>query len=200
MEALRWIEASDFAMFVKESSTTYTTFLALHTIGLAFLVGISGALALRVLGVARDLPLAPLEGFLPLMWAGFWINAATGVVLLLLYPTTFLKDATLYIKLGGIVVAMATLRALRSRLFGGSGAPEAAAGAPEAKRLAVGLLAAWLVAITAGRVMAYTLPTKLQTAAAVVVAMLLLLAIGYLAARGLRWIRTREGVATGQGA
>ena len=49
MEILAAIEASGFAMFVKESNTAYVATLAWHSIGMAFLVGISGATALRVL-------------------------------------------------------------------------------------------------------------------------------------------------------
>jgi hypothetical protein len=54
------------------------------------------------------------------------------------------------------------------------------------------LLFVWLVAIVAGRVTAYTLPTKLQTAAAVLVFGAVVLSIGYGAARGLGWIGSSQ--------
>ncbi len=63
MALLEALESSGFAMMVKESNTGYVATLAFHSIGMAFLVGISGATALRVLGVARSLPLAPMEDF-----------------------------------------------------------------------------------------------------------------------------------------
>ena len=185
MEFLAQIEASAFAMFVKESGTAYTTALALHAIGLAFLVGISGATAMRILGAAPSMPLAPMEDFFPLMWTGFWINALTGVVLLSLYPTKYFADPTMYIKLAAVALAMLTLRVLRAHVFGDGADLDTAAGAAKAKRLAGGMLAVWLVAITAGRVTAYGVPTKIQTSAAVIICGVLMLAVGRIVVRRL---------------
>lgn len=194
MEMLQALEASRFAMFVKESGTAYTMFLAFHTVGLAFLVGISAGTALRVLGVARSLPLAPMKDFSPLMWAGFWINVVTGVVLLVLYPTKYLTDPTFYIKLTAVAIAIVLIRMLGARLFAEGASSDAAGESKKARQLAITLLLAWGVAITTGRLMAYTLPTKVATALAVLVFAVVALVVGYLAARGLAWVRsTRQG-------
>ncbi len=192
MEMLQAIEASSFSMWVKESSTAYVAVLAFHTIGLAFLVGISGATAMRILGVARSMPLEPMEDFFPLMYVGFWINAVTGMVLLSLYPTKFFVDATLYIKLGAVTLAIVIIRKLQAHVFGEGANLDTAAGSKKAKMLAGTLLAVWLIATTAGRLMAYTLPTKLQTAAAVLVVAVVVLLIGYFVGRGLGWIKSSE--------
>ena len=191
MEILQAIEASGFSMWVKESSTAYVAVLAFHTIGLAFLVGISGATAMRILGVARSMPLEPMEDFFPLMYVGFWINAVTGTVLLSLYPTKFFMDATLYIKLGAVTAAVIIIRKLQAHVFGGGANLDTATGSKKAKMLAGTLLAVWLIATTAGRLMAYTLPTKLQTAAAVLVVVVVVL-IGYFVGRGFGWIKSSE--------
>ena len=191
MEILQALEASGYAMWVKESSTAYVAVLAFHTIGLTFLVGISGATAMRILGVARSMPLAPMEDFFPLMYAGFCINAVTGTVLLTLYPTDFLTDPTIYIKLTAIVVAMIVIAKLRAHVFAAGGASlDTAAGSKRAKVLASTLLTVWFVALVAGRVTAYTVPTKLQTAAAAIVVVLLALLVGYIAGRSLGWIKS----------
>jgi hypothetical protein len=190
MEILQALEASGFSMWVKESSTAYVAVLAFHTIGLAFLVGISGATAMRILGVARSIPLAPMEDFFPLMYAGFCINAVTGTVLLTLYPTDFLTDPTIYIKLSAVVAAMILVQKLRARVFGGGGDLETAAGSKEVKTMAAILLVVWLVAIVAGRVTAYSAATKLETAAAVIVFMVLAVLVGYFAGRSLGWIKS----------
>lgn len=192
MEMLQAIEASSFSMWVKESSTAYVAVLAFHTIGLAFLVGISGATAMRILGVARSMPLEPMEDFFPLMYVGLLINAVTGMVLLSLYPTKFLVDATLYIKLAAVTVAIVIIRKLQSHVFGGGANLDTAAGSKKAKMLAGTLLAVWLIAITAGRLTAYTLPTKLQTAAAVLVVAVVVVFIGYFVGRGLGWIKSSD--------
>ena len=78
MEILEALEASGFSMWVKGSSTAYVAVLAFHTNGLAFLVGISGATAMRILGVARSIPLQAMEDFFPLMYVGMGINVLTG--------------------------------------------------------------------------------------------------------------------------
>src|SRR4051812_10104573 len=77
----------------------YPTILAFHTLGLAFFVGISTAIALRILGVAPDIPLAPFKKLYPLMWLGFFFNAVSGLLLLIIEPTKFLTMVDFYIKL-----------------------------------------------------------------------------------------------------
>ena len=57
----------------------YPTILAFHTLGLAFFVGISSAIALRIFGVAPGLPLAPFKKLYPVMWLGFFFNAVSGL-------------------------------------------------------------------------------------------------------------------------
>ncbi len=192
MEILEALEASGFAMWVKESSTAYVGVLALHTIGMCFLVGISGATAMRILGVARSMPLEPMEDFFPLMYVGFWMNAITGTVLLALYPVKFLTDPTIYIKLVAVATAMVIIVKLKAHVFGDGPGMESAAGSKKAKMLAGALLAVWLVATTTGRLMAYTLPTKIQTAAAVLVLAVAVLLIGYFAGRRMGWIKSSE--------
>ena len=49
----------------------YTMYLALHTIGLVFLVGPNLLIAARILGVAPRLPLAPMRSYVPIMNVGF---------------------------------------------------------------------------------------------------------------------------------
>ena len=190
MEILAALEASGFAMFVKESNTAYVATLAFHSIGMAFLVGISAATALRVFGAARSLPLAPMEDFFPLMYAGFWLNALTGVVLLALYPTRFLVDPVFYIKIGAIVAAVVIIRRLVEHVFHDEASLDTAAGAKKARRLAGALLAVWGVAVTAGRLTAYSFDTRVQTATAVLIVTLLMLLVGYVAARRLGWIES----------
>jgi|TARA_Y100000310_G_scaffold343919_1_gene453934 hypothetical protein len=190
MEILEALEASAYAMWIKESSTAYVAFLAFHSIGMAFLVGISGATAMRVLGIARSIPLEPMHGFFPLMYAGFWINAVTGVVLLSLYPTQFLLDLNTYIKLAAVVAAMVIILKLQAHVFGDGAGMDTPEGTKKAKMLARALLTVWFIAVVAGRVMAYGLTTKLQTAGAAIVTAIVALVILYFAGRKYGWIES----------
>ena len=56
---------------VKTSSWIFQTLEALHFIGLATLIGGIAALDLRILGVAKRLPVAPLHKLLPLVLGSF---------------------------------------------------------------------------------------------------------------------------------
>jgi hypothetical protein len=192
MEYLEALEASGFSMFIKESSTAYVAFLAFHTIGLVFLVGVSGVVAMRILGVARSLPLGPLLDFFPLLYLGVSINVVTGLVLLCLYPTDYIVDPTMYIKAAAIVVAIIMVRKLKTFLLDLEAGVTTEEQSKDMKMWARTLLIAWLFAVLAGRTVAYGLATKIQTAVAVLIVVSLVLLVGYLVGRGLGWINPSE--------
>ena len=188
-ELLQTLQDSDYAMWIKEHSTAYTFFLAFHTIGLAFLVGVSGTTAMRILGVAKSIPLAAMSEFFPLMFAGAWINVATGLVLLSLYPLDYSKNPIIYIKLAFILMAVVLLRALRATVFGPGVDAEAAAKTSRARTLSWSMLATWIVATFCGRVVAYQWPTRIQSAVAVVAFFLVAGVLGYALGRSMGWIK-----------
>src|SRR6187401_3061749 len=116
--------------------------LILHTVGLAFLVGANVALDARVLGLAADVPPTTLRRYDVVMWAGFWVNAVSGVLLLIAYPTKALTNPLFYLKLLLIAVGLVLANAIRGYVFGG--AVGAGATAPRRLRvLAAASLAIW---------------------------------------------------------
>ena len=184
-EVLESIENSGFSTWVREAPTVlaYSTVLAFHTFGMAFLVGLSGMVALRALGFAPGLPLEPMKKFLPLIFVGFWVNAATGVVLTMLAARALFRNPDFYVKLAAIAGAIVSLRMLMSGLFG-EGVKFGAGPVPRNTRIAaVAMLLFWGVAVTAGRLTAYSWYVRKQSAVAVVVATFLLLFVRYVAAR-----------------
>lgn len=187
MELLQALESSAFSMWIKESSTAYVAILAFHTVGLSFLVGISGAVAMRVFGIARAIPLEPMQDFFPLMWTGLRINAFTGALLLCLYPTQYVTDYIIYIKLTAVVAAVLLLRRIQLAVFGEGVVAEAAAAQKDVRQMCGWMLAAWLLATFAGRVTAYSLPTRLQTLIAVLVFMIGALLVVYYIGRSRGW-------------
>ena len=189
---LESIENSGWATWVREANTVfaYATVLALHTFGLAFLVGISVGIALRILGVARSLPLAPLAGFFPLMWLGLWVNVASGVVLFFLDARSFLANPDFYIKMLAIVVAVRSLRSLQAIAFRDPAGLDARP--MKGKILAGTVIISWAVAITAGRLSAYDGFIQRQTAAAVLVLAVVVLLGRSVAGRLLGWRTSQE--------
>ena len=67
--------------------------LILHTVGMGFLVGSNIALDLRVLGVAPRIPLSLFEKLFLIMRISFFINAGSGLLLLIAYPTKALTNS-----------------------------------------------------------------------------------------------------------
>lgn len=187
---LAWLENTWLSTTLRDSPNVfvYPSVLAFHTIGLAFLVGISSAIALRVLGIAPDLPLWPMKKFVPVMWIGFALNAISGVLLLLIEPTKFLTMLDFYIKLGAIAAAAICARLLFWRQFRSHG-PKPLTAADRV--LAALILVSWGAAITAGRLTAYD-STRVQwaTAIATVEVAAVMLAGGFIAVRLIGWIRS----------
>jgi len=52
----------------------------------------SALVALRILGIVPKVPLIEMRRFFPVVWFGFWLNAASGVAPLIGYPTKALTN------------------------------------------------------------------------------------------------------------
>jgi len=153
----QWLETSAPSTVLRENPSimAFPFILILHTVGLGFLVGANVAINARVLGLARGVPVLSMRRYYRVMWAGFWVNAFSGMLLLIAYPTKALTNPVFYLKLAMIGAALWMARALRRRV---QVAPVAAGTrAPQALRaLALAGMACWLIAIFAGRFLAYT--------------------------------------------
>jgi hypothetical protein len=161
MQFLASLENSGFGAWVRESSSlwAYPTILFMHTVGLGFLVGLNVAIDLRILGVARKLPLEPFERFYRVMWLAFWINTLSGTALLIADATTKLTNRVFYIKMACILFAVISMVVIRRRVFRAA-AIDREALAQSARALAIASLVLWSGAITAGRLMAYFGPVS----------------------------------------
>src|SRR5687768_5223382 len=120
-----WIESTAFSTWLRESPSiwVFPFVLILHTVGLAFLVGANVAINARVLGAAATVPLASLDRCLAVMWLGFWVNAVSGVLLLIAYPTKALTNPLFYAKLALIAAALALAHPLRTEIRRGAAEP-----------------------------------------------------------------------------
>ena len=150
-----WAEGTSFSTLLRESPSlwAFPFILILHTVGLAFFVGANVAWDVRVLGFSPGIPLDALRRYFLVMWAGFWINAVSGVLLLIAYPTKALTNPLFYLKLALIGFGIA----LALRIRRGVQAVRADGDAPKPVRaLAAASLACWIAVIFAGRLLAYT--------------------------------------------
>lgn len=151
------IEGHPLSIWLRESASlwAFPFVLILHTVGLAFLVGANVAVNARILGLAAGVPMASLERYFLVAWLGFWVNAGSGVLLLIAYPTKALTNPLFYGKLALIAGALGLMQAIRRHLRRGSSIPSALV-TPRLKLVAAASLACWAASITAGRLLAYT--------------------------------------------
>jgi len=156
-EFFNTLEQSGISTWLRESDSVLGFYFVLvcHTLGLALLVGLNAAVDLVLLGFASGVPLKPLQRFFPIMWSGFYINAISGVFLVIAYPTKAFTNPVFYVKLTFIALALWTLKRIQDRVFGNSSLSEPEMHA-KGRALAQWSLALWFVAITAGRLLAYT--------------------------------------------
>jgi hypothetical protein len=183
---LEWLESTWLSTTLRDSPNVflYPTILAFHTLGLAFFVGISSAIALRILGVAPIVPLAPLKKFYPIMWIGFFFNAVSGFLLLIIEPTKFLTMVDFYVKVAVIAGAVYCNRRIYTRLFRDPAVVHVDPLPRTDKALAVTTLILWGAAITAGRLTAYDdTNVQWQTAVATLGVTIVMLVVGFIAVR-----------------
>ena len=155
MGVFRSLQDSAFTEWLlgSESIWTYPTVLTLHTIGMAILVGASFVVHLRILSVADGIPLRRLRQLYRFIWLGFIINLATGLVLFVTQAADRIVDPVFYVKIGSIAGALWFGALVKRRAIDPASAP--AVPTRQSRSLSAASLGLWIVAIVAGRLMAY---------------------------------------------
>jgi hypothetical protein len=154
MGVLAWLESSAFSSWLKESPSllAYPLVLFLHGVGLVCTAGPSAVISLRLLGVGRQLPVAPLDRYFPLIWLGFWISAISGFVMVAVDVASKLANPLFGVKMAFVAASVALMVLVRRKVkAAGAGGREASSG----RWLALASLVCWLGAIAAGRFMAF---------------------------------------------
>src|SRR5258705_8247859 len=153
---LRWLESSPLSIWTRESNSVlaYPAILSAHAIGMALAAGVNAAIALHLLGVGPGIPTRELRRFVNVVWFGFAINAVSGVVLLIAYPTKALTNPVFYLNLALIAAGMTIFTFFNSRLFRAE--PDSGRPLASLRFLAIASLVSWAGAIVAGRLLAYT--------------------------------------------
>lgn len=155
MEFLASIENSALSVWVRESGSlwAYPSMLFLHTVGLGIVVGVSMLVDLRLLGLARRMPIAPLARFLPIIWLGFWLDLASGLILLMADATTKFTNPMFGVKMAFVALAVADILLIDRKVFRHHRGDHSV---PMAGRVLAALsIVCWLGAIVAGRLTAY---------------------------------------------
>jgi hypothetical protein len=152
-----WLEHTDLSEFVRGGSFAFPLILTAHVLGAGFIAGTGAAVAFRLLGVARGVPIAMFEKFYPVLWTALALNIVSGLLLLDAYPYKAFTNPVFYAKLS--LIALGLYLAVRIR-DGILRAPLWRAGPAavmdNAKLLAALSLLCWAGALIAGRMLAYT--------------------------------------------
>jgi hypothetical protein len=150
------LEGSALSQWVNESSWGYYSILAVHAVGMAAVVGGTMILCLRILGLAKGLPVVALERLRLVAWGGFLINAISGSIIFCSNGVKLISDWTFQTKMACIVLGGFALWALWRTID-----PNKNDGGYEyglqAKFIAFVTLVLWIGAVLAGRYVAYSL-------------------------------------------
>jgi hypothetical protein len=133
----------------------------LHFVGMCTLLGTVGAVDLRILGVAKGIPIHVLEKFIPLGVIAFIVNALTGFISIAGNPVggpmEYLTNLSLQLKM--LVVLIAGINLL---IFYVAGIERTLAAVPAdgnapggAKAVAAVSIFAWIMVIVLGRFIMY---------------------------------------------
>jgi hypothetical protein len=155
MDILIWFEQSALGVWLRESPSMFAfpLPLTLHAIGMAFLVGSNFAIDIRILGFANSIPLGSMNQVFPIMWFGLVINTLSGIALLVAFPIKAFTNPIFYLKLTFIALAIAVLLQIKKHV---RDARPGSIVSRNVKALAGISLFLWVLATTAGRLLAYT--------------------------------------------
>ena len=158
-DVLAWLQSSVLGTFMQESGPwTYPVVNVIHVLGVATLFGAVLVLDLRLVGVSRRTPLAPIAAAAsPVAMAGFAVAAASGVCLLAANALEYEDNPVLLVKFTAIGLGLLNAVAVRRTVAWRALATRELSRA-EKRQLAImgGLsLAFWLIAVVAGRMIGY---------------------------------------------
>jgi hypothetical protein len=133
----------------------------LHFVGMCVLIGTVGVVDLRILGVAKGIPISLLEKFIPLGVIAFVVNALTGFIFIAGNPVggpmEYLTNLSLQLKMLLVLIAGINLLIFYfagfQRTLAAVPADGDASGA--AKAVAAVSLTAWIFVIIMGRFIMY---------------------------------------------
>ncbi len=120
---------------------------------MAIVVGINFAIALRLLGWVPQFALNPFQRFYQLHWIGAIVVLLSGAGLLLAYPAKALTNPVFYLKFIALGIGLLIAAWFQKQISN-----EAITDIPaqKLKLIAGASILLWIVAITAGRFLAYT--------------------------------------------
>lgn len=137
----------------------WPTIESLHFLGLCLLIGGVGTFDLRLLGIGRRVPIATVHRLIPFGIAGFAINIVTGLMFVVTEPDQYIFNVSFHLKLLFMMTAGTNAGLFYLTTYRAAFGDYAVLDAPRhAKIIAAISLTAWMVVITAGRLITFFRP------------------------------------------
>lgn len=136
----------------------WPTIESLHFIALSVLLGTVGLFDLRVLGVARTIPMPALHRLVPFGVAAFAANIVTGSMFFVSAPDQYMFNPAFRLKLACMAIAGLNVLVFYGAFARGVPRGEGARASLAVKLIAAISLAAWLGVIVFGRLITYFRP------------------------------------------
>jgi hypothetical protein len=155
MAILDYLASSAFSDWLRISMLGFPTLIALHSVGMGVVVGLTLMVCLRLYGVFDAIRLQVVPRLLTVAVWGFFLNLVTGIALFITRGPEYIVAVIFLVKMFCVLCSAALVFWLRRRLR-----PWALmAGEPARDELAnkVSLIATllWFGAVLAGRLIAY---------------------------------------------
>lgn len=142
---------------LRESGLAFFSSLILHSLAMAFVVGINLALAFSLLGFIPSLLHSRFRSFFRFHWWAVGLIFLSGIALLIAYPAKALTNPVFYLKFFALSVGLLiTWRLQRSKGMTVVEPPAADTLLGNGKFIGAAMLLCWMITIGAGRFLAYT--------------------------------------------
>ena len=154
---LDYLQNLALADWVRSSPSifAYSTVLTAHAVGLAIVGGVNTIIALRLLGVAREIPLAGLRRLYAIVWIGFFINLVSGFLLFIAEAHSMAAMVAFWAKLTFVALGMIVAELLKRLYFADVASVQAGIVTRVGRNLAIASLVCWYLALIVGRLTGY---------------------------------------------
>jgi uncharacterized membrane protein len=152
-----WLGTTAASGFVMQHAWVWPAAETLHFVGLSMLIGTIGAIDLRLLGLAKRVPFAPLHRLLPWGISGFGICLGTGIVFFTGQSSQYINNWVFWCKMLFVVLAGANVAIFYvTGIFQAAEDLQAGDDAPlAAKAVALASLVLWLGVLYLGRMLPF---------------------------------------------
>jgi hypothetical protein len=157
-ELLGWLESTQLAMFVSQSSWGFAALEMIHVTATTFVFGMITIVDLRLIGVAsKGSAVTDLyRDVIPLTWIAFVVAAITGSLLFIGQAMEYSENIAVRMKFALLVLIAINMLAFRLIIYPGVSKWDRDAAVPLAARLAGAIsLAGWIMVVASARWIAY---------------------------------------------